>query len=212
MIAAAILVGILPVAVILGMAKPVVVEVPAGPTDDERLGLLAEQRSLAWGYLLEQYPTLSRPATEVVAILSGDDWERAVENCVEVATPEYADSGGAEMWVQMSGDGPFLVTTDVAYQVCIDSYPNSATLDYLLNDAQIGYIYDYYVTWVAPCLARNGYVSLNAPGREEFITNFYVGGWSPYSSVGLDSGGPMTEIMNAECSPEPPGLFDSVRG
>lgn len=209
-VVAAVAIVIVPVTMLVSMAKPGTIGAPVGPTDDERLVLLAERRSLEWGYLLQQNPTLSRPATSVVAVLSGDDWARAVEGCLAVATIDFADSSGATS-IQGSLDGHAFDTSDVAYQVCRDSYPKRDDVDNLMNDAQIGYLYDYYSTWVVPCLAKLGRVSLRTPTRDAFITNFAAEGWPPY--VGHTVNGVTSSPVNPYrmCPVEPPRLSDPAK-
>ena len=65
----------------------------------------------------------------------------------------------------------------VTYQVD----PNA----YVLNSAQLAYLYDYYQDALVPCLVRAGYpdVALASPTRREMIEN---GGWNPYVGVPND--------------------------
>ena len=47
------------------------------------------------------------------------------------------------------------------------------------NEAQLGWIYDYFTEYYGPCFEANDIVVPPAPSRAEFIANWPNPGWFP---------------------------------
>lgn len=106
----------------------------------------------------------------------------------------------------------------LAIQACALRYPALALRSYLMTNAQLNYMFDYYQNVLVPCLRSSGYL-VSLPGREQFVNNgsreFYV--WNPYDdgslfAIGQRSPGidleeaPSTadgQLLIAKCPPRP---------
>ena len=73
------------------------------------------------------------------------------------------------------------------------------------TDEQLGFIYDYYLAQLGPCLNGFGYPSVAPPERADFIES--DGDWSPYDAVftAMVSGSTIAQL-NSVCPRHPPAL------
>lgn len=70
---------------------------------------------------------------------------------------------------------------------------------------ELGFMYDYYITKLGPCLNGLGYPILAPPERTAFIES--GGAWSPYDAVasGMISGSTIAYVSSV-CPRRPPGM------
>ena len=75
-----------------------------------------------------------------------------------------------------------------------------------LTPTQLGYLYDYFVQFKAPCLQGLGYELMpptNAPSKDVFVTDWPRQGWNPSPVTGLDAEAAAVELA---CPSYPDGL------
>lgn len=95
----------------------------------------------------------------------------------------------------------------LAWFACFSRFPAVS----LLSQAERDAIYDYYSTWLVPCLESQGYHLAGAPTRAQFVTGLdYTTGaqvWNPYWALTdyphLEAD--LVELQNA-CAPTVPGI------
>lgn len=107
------------------------------------------------------------------------------------ALSECIAAAGVEEW--MMSDGSDGVTLDaginadadeqLALHLCFAQHPvGSVGGRIALSRDQLDYLYDYYKSWVIPCLALESVSVLRVPTREEFLSAEWQG-WTPYNGT-----------------------------
>lgn len=179
-------------------------------------GLSAAQRTAAVNAEIDRQWQLTglegvvaRPDRIDPRIVAADSWGSGLSDCLNdsgVTSFGYDDSRG---FSSVNDDGS-TTRLDAAAQLvwysCFAKYP---IVD-LLSKAQRNYIYDYYETWLVPCLNSKGYRVVDPPTRAEFLveSNNGIGSqvWNPIWSI--DS--PRTEagqaVLQRECPMTTPGV------
>jgi hypothetical protein len=76
----------------------------------------------------------------------------------------------------------------------------------LVSDAQADYLYDYFATWLVPCLDAHGYrFTETVPTRAQFVAG--AAAWNPTNSViSIITESDRSELF-ATCAPLPEGMF-----
>jgi hypothetical protein len=151
--------------------------VPPGPSDAEVESVVQQQLDSLWN----SYPMPDgavKPDVQRVAFTTADTWSTMQVSCLnEQGLEAHEVSGGYT--VEGRGDAR------VAMWVCQAKYPRDPRGAGYLSDAQILYMYDYYTTRLAPCMAMLGYAVTEPPAREDYVERFRDGAyWSPYSAEG----------------------------
>jgi hypothetical protein len=179
-------------------------ELPEGPSQAELDVFGQEQSDDAWagsGLL----GVLSRPEVDVVAEVARDDWARVIASCMKHAGFEdYRANSG----MLLSRDVPADLATEhsLALYVCRAQYPLEDSRQRLLSSAELDYVYDYYLSFLVPCLGFHGFLVDDVPTREAFLTAGGIGWWTPYAS-----GQPVTRRvdvgeLDSSCPAFPPGI------
>lgn len=124
--------------------------------------------------------TVERPQVEP----SADRSFEALSACIS--------DEGIDDWMMSDGpDGPGLdamsasntVDVQLALYVCFARHPTKTLSDGAsMSPEQLDYLYDYYGSWLIPCLASQSIAVIQAPSREEFVSGVWTG-WTPYSSA-----------------------------
>ena len=127
------------------------------------------------------------PIVTIESALPTGEWYDALAVCMEDAgypglTFAYLPSRG--FWVEPGQGGvsaDIRPGTQTAFFECLSQHSFAASASPLLTTEQLDYIYDYYVTWLVPCLAQHDFTIRAALTREQYVE---VGGdWSPYFEV-----------------------------
>lgn len=174
-------VAIVGLAVALGVGLSACVtprEPPPGPTESETAARNQQRADQAWANTgLEG--TVDRPSAPVSSAPASFD---------ELA--ECLDSSGLTDWgvgdgsdgpeFSLGGAGQNAQQQKLAFYVCFASHPADVMFgEVRLSDAQLDYLYDYYRSWVMPCLALDSVVPTRVPTRSEFTSRTWSG-WNPY--------------------------------
>jgi hypothetical protein len=163
-----------------GCAAPA--SVPPGPSDTEIDSVVQQQLDSLW----DAYPMPDgavKPEVERVAFTTGETWSSTQVSCLnEQGLDAHEVSGGFA--VEGNGDA---AAGRIAMWVCQGMYPRDPRGTGYLSDAQILYMYDFYVSRLGPCMKLLGYVVTDPPARDHYIERLRNGNyWSPYFAEGWD--------------------------
>lgn len=176
-----------------------VTPVPKQPTGDELDRLIAQELELQWQYV-GLTPDSPRPTVERIRLVSMDEAEAVHRQCMVDAgyenfrLTEAAIFGGAS------------TSERLAIYICSAQYPVPPSSYGLLSEAQLGYLYDYYIEVTVPCLESTGIDVTEVPDREQFVdskTDLFTM-WNPYSALGEQK--QVTYLAQSKCSYVPEGF------
>jgi hypothetical protein len=169
-----------------------VVSPPAPPTEEDAQRYYNAMLEKTWvGTGLSGL--MDRPRVTAAEPVPARRWTLALVDCMTekgfvlegfARNPDsgYRLVGAAPLLSQTASDG------QLAFYMCLAANPPSEIEDQgFLSVPQLDYVYDYYLTWVVPCLAQHGWNLRSAPTREEFIE--LEGNWSPYTAIEVDDVG-----------------------
>ena len=181
---------------------------PAGPTEDD-LAAYNEQTLLAIWLNTGLAETVERPVVTPAEPLSTADWFDFVMTCLN-------DRGHTQIGLSWSlSEGAVLQTSSGAvlnddeaqldFYECAAQHPLDPAADHtLLSDAELDYIYDYYVVQLVPCIVLNGYGLDPVVSREQFAELY--GQWNPYYAIRQPINLRQFKELRSECGAERPPL------
>lgn len=138
-----------------------------------------------------------RPATGAVRWVLPNGWGITVARCMVAAGyPEYnySMSGGFTDGAQA-----------LALYDCIKRYPIYSTVYARLDDAQLTALYEYYSSYLVPCLQSSGARVSAIPSEAEFRSGGegYPGWWNPYLAIARPTSAAVTELLFDKCAAYP---------
>ena len=182
---------------------------PGEPTDEDvqrYYGVMLDKTWIGTGLS----GVMDRPKVSASAPVSLNEWTQALALCMDAKDFQLLAFGGNPDSGYTLGDAvplnPPQTASDgqLAFYMCLAANPPAEIEDgHFLSLAQLNYVYDYYVSWIVPCLAQNGWALHNAPSRNEFIE--LEGAWSPYESIIVDDVGDF-QTSEELCGPSRPPL------
>ena len=197
----------------LVLPNPAVAYLPAaaGPTGEEVQRSNQAFDEATW-FALPISQSMPRPLVARQAALTSADWIEALVDCSFDVPNVNSMSAGPEGVVFEPTSAGFDDSAQLKLYECAVAHPltgGDLGGDEVLAPAQVEYLYDYYVRWVVPCLARNGYQFATVPDRASFIETY--GAWSPYSVLKTPDGTDVQtdRLMNlatATCGIDRPGI------
>ncbi len=185
-----------------------VVPAPAGPSEDD-VAAYNEQTLLAIWLHTGLAETVERPVVTAEEPLGTADWFDFVMDCL-------ADRGHTQIGLSWSlGEGAVLQTPSGAvidddqaqldFYECAAQHPLDPAADHsLLSNAELDYIYDYYMVQLVPCVVLNGYSLERVVSRKEFIE--LSGQWNPYYAIHQPINLRQFNELRDECGAERPPL------
>lgn len=183
--------------------------VPSGPTAEEIERYSEQALDQAW-LDANQPAGTPRPVVERDRYISTVEWDSVMRQCVrDQGFPDY-ELYGTELYTPRADEVDALAH---AWYVCTATFPIDPHELGVLSTRQLDYLYDYFGTWLVPCLAHQGYLPLDEPPtREQFVGGYegYQGyaWWSPYYSVTAPEDPVERQRLEEICPYAPPGLFD----
>ncbi|CAN5305176.1 hypothetical protein BH09ACT5_BH09ACT5_23120 [soil metagenome] len=148
------------------------------------------------------------PPIQRVAFTTTDNWATMQVTCLRAAgLPAREVNGGFAI------DNTGALTQDeavTAQMTCMAEYPVDPRSRGYLSDAQLLYVYDYFVSRLAPCLEMLGYDVPRPPDRYAYIGTVRSGfTWSPYrlEHGPLQATSATWAVINAKCPPLPEEPF-----
>ena len=152
--------------------------VPGDPTGDELDRLIERELAFQWQYV-GLTPDAPRPEVERIRIVSMGEAETVHRQCMVDA--------GYENFNVITGAiyGGASTEQREAIYTCIAQYPTPPASFGLFSEAQLEYLYDYYLEVTVPCIEANGVPVPAVPSREEFLvpSTQLKQVWTPYYSV-----------------------------
>jgi len=184
------------VAVLLLAGCVPVSQLPPEPRGAELDALIAQELEFQWQYV-GLVPGDPRPTVDRIRIVSLDEAAEVHRQCMVEAG--YADfrQTAASIYGGASTDERLAIYT------CSAQYPVPPSSYGLFSEAQLGYLYDYYVDVTVPCIEANGMTVTTVPSREQFVSaqRSLRRVWQPWDSVDFDG-----VIPGGRCAHVPEGF------
>ena len=175
------------------------VAVPAPPSGGELDRLIAQELDLQWHYV-GLTPDAPRPTVEQIRIVSMDEAEAVHRECMVAAG--YDNYGIVETAIFRQASS----AERLAVYTCAAQYPVLPSSYGLFSEAQLDYLYDFYVTVTVPCIEATGIAVEGMPDRAEFVQSkdgvFAL--WNPYRGLSALKQG--TYLASSKCSHVPDGF------
>ena len=172
--------------------------VPPEPTGAELEALIAKELDFQWQYV-GLTPDAPRPTVQRIRIVSMEEAQQVHRDCMREAGYEgnrinTSSTFGASSYERL------------AIHVCSAQYPVPPSAFGLFSEAQLDYLYDYYVDVTIPCMAASGVSVASIPSRQQFVApaTQLQQIWMPYLSVTTDQD--LTVLMNEKCPYVPEGF------
>lgn len=147
-----------------------------------------------------------RPPAAAAQEVTGEQWAQIVADCMNAAGFDNYQAADGGLYIQyVSRPADDATAEVVANFSCNENIWVEGEEEYLLNSAQIDYLYDYYQDMLVPCLFVHEVEVGDLPTRELFMGA--NGGWNPYFTVASASW-PLLEdgTVFTECPAMPPGM------
>jgi hypothetical protein len=157
------------IAVMFTVATPRAIPVPRAPTDAELETLVIAASEQYWTAIAERDPGITRPSVRVVSFVPSDLWAKKMVACLASygITGVVAEAGGGLLFTTpRTRAGQFAL--DRADYGCQVAYPTTSLRDRIVAKLNARYLYEYYVTFLRPCLALHGYFRQVPPQFDEF--------------------------------------------
>lgn len=149
---------------------------PPGPTDEETAAVIATRIDQAWAN------------TGLDGVVDRPSVQRETKPATFDQLAECIAAEGVSGWGLSDGPtGPALSVVGGAtddelssFYWCFARFPTDTAIGTVrLTDDQLDYLYDYYASWVMPCLALKSIVVSSVPTRKQFVTAGWSN-WNPY--------------------------------
>lgn len=167
-------------ALLSGCATAYPSTVPAALVEAERQRIL----DLSWQNLGLAEPA-PRPTPSVTPLAEDADWVAAWGDCVSSSGTDPQGWGfGSDTGFDFRGQRDYDDRTLLAFYTCAASLPLVPfAAEELRTPAQVDYLYDYYQSWLVPCLETHGYHVSAVPTNEQFVNG--AASWSPLDEITL---------------------------
>ena len=153
-------------------------------------------------------PDELRPPALPVQVVSGEEWGDVLADCMnDAGYDNYAGLGGGLSSYYVARPFDEAQAEVATLYSCQSAVRLDSDADYLLNPAEVEFLYDYYEQVLVPCLEVHNVQLNDAPTHAKFVeTN---AGWNPYYSVSPDSFPLLAEgTVLVDCPGMPPGMAE----
>ena len=175
--------------------------ISSGDRDAYRDQVIADQ----WSWVELTTPQ-DEPALPDTHYVKSAEWPDLMNSCIADAGIKdsenyavYTAEGSRSGWSpDARGD-----RTQIANFVCQARYMVDPAEYGVMSKEEASAMYDYYVTWLTPCLQMRGYAVTDTPSRPAFMKST---SWSPYLQlIALEGKGqlPNADEIAAACPPYP---------
>ena len=173
--------------------------VPGPPTGEELDRLIDRQLDFQWQYI-GLTPDDPRPEVERIRIVPVEEAEAVYRQCMVDAGYERFNVITASIYGGASKEQRVDIYT------CVAQYPTPPASFGLFSEAQLDYLYDYFMQVTVPCLEANGVPVADVPSRDEFgaPSSQLNQVWIPYYSVEPDR--EVSFLMGDRCRYVPEGF------
>ncbi|MBG6053934.1 hypothetical protein IWX81_000324 [Salinibacterium sp. CAN_S4] len=204
-------------AVVLLAGCTTTITVPLDATDSDVDAYVASQLDRYWKQILAGSTGANgidpEPDVSTVEFTTPDTWSTVQTSCLQAAGLQAREISGG-FTIDDPGD---LDATEVslAQWTCLRQYPVDPRITGFLSDEQVMFMYDYFTTRLAPCIATLGFDVTPPPTRDQYLGLVRGGSaWSPYVRA---DGNPIARspgewaLVNGKCPPLPDDPFGSYR-
>lgn len=156
--------------------------------------------------VLSVFPDAELPQVEIVRLVTAEEWPKIVATCTTEAgfRAEASADGGVSMEVEDPAQEEAMW---VANYVCKAQYPIDPKYQEPLDQAQIDWVYRYYVDELSPCIESYNFPVDDPPSETVFRQNLGSDrSWHPYDHVTHVGDELLTELLTT-CPQEPPHSF-----
>ncbi|MHA6669748.1 hypothetical protein ACX3O0_12865 [Homoserinimonas sp. A447] len=149
--------------------------------------------------LLSRFPDAVLGEIERIRFVTPEEWPEAIAECL--TGMGFEATASADGGIEMSYANEQAEPAELAHYTCGAKYPVHPKYSQPLNEAQLEYLYDYYVNVLSPCLEGEDVSVADAPSLSSFLEADDAERWFPYNSV--DRFSPKLE---EKCPQSPSGL------
>jgi hypothetical protein len=149
--------------------------------------------------LLSRFPDAVIQDVDRIRFVTPEEWPQAIADCLTEQGFEASVSrdGGVETSYTAEQEEP----TELARYGCNAKYPVHPKYSQPLNEAQLKYLYDYYVNTLTACLEAEDISVSEAPSFSSFLDADESERWFPYRSIDRYS-----PELEEKCPQSPSGL------
>ena len=170
------------------------IAVPPEPTGAELDRLIALELDVQWQYV-GLTPDAPRPTVDRIRIVSTEEAEQVHKQCMVEAGYDNSRTNttfGADNFERL------------AIYTCSAQYPLPPASYGLFSEAQLEYLYDYYVEVTVPCIEASGVEVAEVPTRDEFVQQqaYLFETWVPYRQLQGD----LSYLSSTKCRYVPEGF------
>lgn len=184
----------------------IVLTPPPGPPPLSRAESMALYRAGIedeWMHLSAKYPDATRPDVDLVRFVGRDDYDAVTLDCLrEQGVDARRDGYGVSTTVPKGAEMRY----EVAWFACDVQYPLDPSVTQAYTDAELRYIYQYFVGPLSSCLIDRGYAVPDPPAFADFVDTWWTAdSWSPYRDL-AERNAEAFEATRAACPPMPTDL------
>jgi hypothetical protein len=159
---------------------------PVVPADFE--ASIADLYGSYWEFLSDGNPSMVKPDVTIERFVTSAEWGVAMAACMNdrgfAGFRSNSDGGFGSTRIAEGAKDEENQSENVALYSCQVSFPTESSVAWGLDDDQLDYLYDYYVSRLRPCLASHGHLTSIPPEREAFVGHWSGTFWSPYDDLG----------------------------
>lgn len=190
-------------------AGPTLPPPPPQLSEQETSAAYAELLEQSWQGVESQFPDAVRPDVDLVRFIDPSEWAEVMVDCLVDQGVDAKVSNDGQGGFESQGVVGQEMSMEIARYVCDAKYPMDPTLTQPPTDAELDYLYDYFVDVLNPCLEREGIDVIEPPSRQVFKDSLQSpDSWSPYLAVDIRGQDEWTRL-NRACPQSPPGFRGS---
>ena len=152
--------------------------------------------------------TMEQPTRVVGPPLNHIEWQTSLFLCMGDkghTSFGYAYDPPTGYSIQLDGPDELVVAGQLDFFSCLLAHSQGVGGGEVKSTPQLDYIYDYFESWLVPCLAQNGFPPRTVLTRSEFQAS--GGFWTPYYETDLFAApSDRYDEIFVECGPEQPAL------
>ena len=209
--ATAVLTSVMAVAVVVGGCTGAEPGPPPPPqlSEKEKTAAYIDFLDQSWQGVQSQFPDAVRPDVDFVRFIDQAEWAEVIVACLVEQGVDAKVSNDGQGGYESQGVVGQEQSMEIARYVCDAKYPVDPSLTQPPTDAELDYLYNYFVDVLNPCLEREGIEVIEPPSRQAFKDSLLSpDSWSPYLAVDVRGQDEWTRL-NRACPQSPPGLRGS---
>lgn len=179
---------------------------PPQLSEQEKNAAYSDQLDQSWQRAASEFPDAERPEVEFVRFIDQAEWAEVIVACLVDQGVDAKVSNDGQGGYESQGVVGQELSMAIAAYVCDAEYPVDPSLNQPLTDAELDYLYNYFVDVLNPCLEREGIDVIEPPSRQAFKDSLLSpDSWTPYLAVDI-RGQEEWNRINRACPQAVPGL------